>query len=168
MVTRGNVAIYCYNALTAKVWDIAESTGSELTSKESRENTILAKYFSDFTNDNGEMKLVEDVTVTATPISDKELGVNQIVITGAYHDEEVETAGGSKKTVKVASAIYGEKSQTIAKFLGLKSTVKNKEEKTYGRAQLRSTSSDCLRQPPVSSSNSVVAKRVMANHSATL
>ena len=59
LVTRGNVAIYCYNALTAKTWDVTESTDGSLTSS-SKGETILVKYFSDFVNDNNKMKLVED------------------------------------------------------------------------------------------------------------
>ena len=79
MVTRGNVAIYCYNALTAKMWDVTESTNGELTSSKTAD-TILAKYFSDFVNENGKMKLVEDAKVTLSGATTSEIGSNQIKI----------------------------------------------------------------------------------------
>ena len=43
LVTRGNVAIYCYNALTAKTWDVTSSEDGKLTSSKTSD-TILAKY----------------------------------------------------------------------------------------------------------------------------
>ncbi|MBE5812566.1 MAG: S-layer homology domain-containing protein [Clostridiales bacterium] len=114
LVTRGNVAIYCYNALTAKTWDVAESTDGQLTSKKSTD-TILAKYFSDFVNEDGKMKLVESIEVKETGATTLEIGVNQIKLDGT-------TAGFDTK-------------DTLADFLGgLKSYPKNRDEKTYGTA----------------------------------
>jgi len=81
VVTRGNVAIYCYNALTAKTWDVTESTNGQLTSSKTSD-TILAKYFSDFVNDNGEMKLVEDARVTVSGATTSVIGSNQVKIEG--------------------------------------------------------------------------------------
>ena len=77
LVTRGNVAIYCYNALTAKTWDVVESTDGSLTSS-SKGETILAKYFSDFVNDANQMKLVEDVKVVLSGANTTEIGANQV------------------------------------------------------------------------------------------
>jgi len=80
LVTRGNVAIYCYNALTAKTWDVTESTDGKLTSSAFNTDTILAKYFSDFVNEEGKMKLVEDAKVTATGATTTAIGANQVRI----------------------------------------------------------------------------------------
>ena len=112
MVTRGNVAIYCYNALTAKMWDVAESTNGELTSKKT-EDTILAKFFSDFVNENGEMKLVEDAKVTLSGATTSEIGSNQVKL-----EANVENVKGN--TVSIADFIEAKKAPR-----------KGKEEVTY-------------------------------------
>ena len=117
LVTRGNVAIYCYNALTAKTWDVVESTDGSLTSS-SKGETILAKYFSDFVNKDGDMKLVENAKVTATPVNDNTIGSNQIVLT---EDGETEYEAASS-------------TETLATFLDAEKAGKNKEEKTYKKS----------------------------------
>jgi len=114
MVTRGNVAIYCYNALTAKTWDVTESTNGELTSSKTSD-TILEKYFSDFVNENGDMKLVEGAKVTMSGALTSAIGENQIRI-----DAENAEFEGKTSTYELAN------------FLDVKANPKNKEEKTYG------------------------------------
>jgi hypothetical protein len=81
LVTRGNVAIYCYNALTAKTWDVTESTDGSLTSSSKGTETILAKYFSDFVNEAGDMKLVEGATVEVSGAVSTAVGANQVILT---------------------------------------------------------------------------------------
>jgi len=81
LVTRGNVAIYCYNALTAKTWDVTESTDGKLTSSSRETTTILEKYFSDFVNEAGDMKLVEGATVEVSGAVSTAVGPNQIILT---------------------------------------------------------------------------------------
>jgi len=59
------------------MWDVAESTDGQLTSMRT-EDTILAKYFSDFTNKKGEMKLVEEAYVELSGANTAKIGANQI------------------------------------------------------------------------------------------
>ena len=61
------------------MWDVAESTGDALTSKRTSD-TILAKYFADFVNEEGTMKLVEDAKVTVSGAVTSAIGANQIMI----------------------------------------------------------------------------------------
>ena len=94
MVTRGNVAIYCYNALTATTWDVTSSTDGKLTSSKDDTATILEKYFSDFADSDGNMKLVEDAKVVATGATTTAIGASQIklTLTGITADIEAENA----------------------------------------------------------------------------
>jgi len=112
LVTRGNVAIYCYNALTAKTWDVTSSEDGKLTSSKTSD-TILAKYFSDFVNDEGEMKLVEEATVVKSGANTTEYGKNQIVLSASFSDEDGNEIG-------IAGFINAEKAPK-----------KDKEEVTY-------------------------------------
>jgi hypothetical protein len=112
LVTRGNVAIYCYNALTARTWTEYESTGNSITSAASTRDTILSKFFSEFTNEKGEMKLVENAKVVATPINNNTIGKQQIVLA---EDAETEYESGSD----------------IAAFIDIEKPGRNKETKTY-------------------------------------
>jgi hypothetical protein len=113
LVTRGNVAIYCYNALTAKTWDVTESTDGKLTSSSKNTDTILAKYFSDFVNEAGEMKLVEDAYVALSGANTAKIGANQIKLVAT-----VENKAGN--TVDVATFIDADKAPK-----------RNKEVATY-------------------------------------
>ena len=102
---RGNVAVICWNTLNAATWYVTEEVDGKVSlGKDSQ--TLLAINFVDFTTKNGDLKEIEEVTVSK--IDDRQLIIGASNVDFADEFQKAPKKDGDQTSYKTTKVVNNE------------------------------------------------------------